>query len=458
MTYQDFLARKRIEFKPCGFEPQDINPALFPFQQDLVRWACRRGRAALFAGTGLGKTIMELEWGWQVAEHEAAPVLVLAPLAVAQQTVREADKFGYSAHLVESDADIRPGINVTNYHKLHRFERTDFAAVVCDESSILKDHEAHYRNYLIERFASTPYRLSATATPSPNDYMELGSQAEFIGAMSRAEMLAMFFVHDGGQTNFWRLKGHAESAFWDWLCSWAALVRSPADLGYDASAFTLPALSVEQVTVPGAAIPGMLFPVEAQTMIERRESRNASIEARVSAAAEIVAREPEQPWILWCDLNAESEALAAAIPGAVEVRGSQTHEEKERHLIDFAEGRIRVLVSKPVLCGFGLNWQHCARIVFTGLSDSWEQYYQAVRRCWRFGQTRPVHVYIVTAETEGAVVANIQRKERDAARMADEMSIRTHDAVMRNVRELEKTQTEYNPQIDMTLPEWLEVA
>lgn len=457
-TYADFLAQKRHEAPACGFDPGPISPHAFPFQRDLIRWACRRGRAALFAATGMGKTLMELEYGRLVAGHAGGPVLLLAPLAVAQQTAREAQHFGIPARLVERPEDIGSGVNITNYHKVERFESVDFSGLVADESSIVKDHEGFFRNYLIERFAATPYRLCATATPCPNDYMELGNTSELIGAMTRAEMLAMFFCHDGGQTNFWRLKGHAEGVFWNWLCSWAALVRMPSDLGYPDDGYILPPLTVHSTEVEGIPSPGWLVPVVAQTLSERREARQATVDQRVAAAAAIVNSEPDEAWLVWCDLNRESEALTRAIPGAVEVRGSQPHEEKEARILAFQRGDSRVLVTKPSLAGMGLNLQRCARVVFVGLSDSWEQYYQAVRRCWRFGQTRPVECYVVSATTEGAVVSNIQRKERDAERMAREMSQRTRAIVQENVRGLTRTQTAYIPAVDMALPDWVEAA
>jgi hypothetical protein len=389
---------------------------------------------------------MQLEWARHVADHSGLPVLVLAPLAVSHQTIREAAKLGLSATLCEDGKDIRPGVNVTNYHKLERFESCDLAGVVLDESSILKDFTGKWRNYIIERFADSPYRLACTATPAPNDFMELGNHAEFLGAMSRSEMLAMFFIHDGGDTNLWRLKGHAEPAFWEWVSSWAVLLRSPHDLGYQDDRFVLPDLRVEQVTVEGVPSPGWLIPVEAQTLPERREARKATVADRVKACADIVAREPNEPWIIWCGLNAESEALAKAIPWSVEVRGSDSPEDKVEAAMGFADGRITALVTKPSMFGHGMNWQHCARVVFVGLSDSWEQYYQAIRRCWRFGQTRPVHCYVVTADTEGAVVQNIERKDRDAARMAEAMVEHTKKITAQNIRGIEMTRSEYEVQ------------
>jgi len=443
MDYTEFLNAKKLKVEPVGFDCKPLHPILFDFQRDITRWALRRGRAAVFAGTGLGKTMMQLEYARHVSGYTGAPVLVLAPLAVSHQTVREAEKLDLPVTLCEGSEDVRAGVNVTNYHKLERFENLDFGGVVLDESSILKDFEGRWRNYIIERFAGTQYRLACTATPAPNDFMELGNHAEFLGAMTRPEMLSMFFVHDGGQTNFWRLKGHAESAFWEWVSSWAVLLRSPSDLGYQDDRFILPELHTEQVTVEGVPSPGWLVPVQAQTLPERREARKATVGDRVAACAEIVAREPNEPWIVWCGLNAESEALTKAIPGAVEVRGSDSPEDKVDAALGFTDGRIRILVTKPSMFGHGMNWQHCARVAFVGLSDSWEQYYQAIRRCWRFGQARAVHCYVVTADTEGAVVSNIERKDRDAARMAEAMVEHTKKITSQNIRGIEMTRSNY---------------
>ena len=418
-NYDDFLQRKAILDPPTGLtDLPELNPMLFPFQRDIVRWALKRGRAAVFADCGMGKTPMQLEW----AQHIPGRVLILAPLAVAAQTVREAAKFhigdiAYARH--EDDTDAR--IVVTNYEMLQHFDPDDFHGVVLDESGILKAYDGKTRTMLIESFRQTPFRLACTATPAPNDYMELGNHAEFLSVSSRAEMLATFFVHDGGDTSQWRLKGHAEADFWRWLCSWAVTLRKPSDLGYEDGDFELPELIMHQVTIkvedPGF---GELFPIEARTLQERLRARRDTLTDRVADCAKIV-NATNEPFLIWCNLNAEGDALARLIPGSVQVSGSDSLDEKERVMSDFSEGRLRVLVSKPTICGHGLNWQHCAHQAFVGLSDSYEQFYQAVRRSWRFGQKRPVNVYVITAETEGAVVTNIKRKEQDALKMAANM-------------------------------------
>lgn len=421
--YATFLAGKRKVFDGAGFDvPTDTLPALlFDFQRDIGRWALRKGRACLFAGTGLGKTFMQLAWAAQVNAHTLGDVLILAPLAVAEQTVREGVKLGIPVTHCRTRADVRPGINIKNYERLHLFDAGAFEGIVLDESSILKAYTGATRTAIIESFAATPYRLACTATPAPNDYMELGNHAEFVGVMSRTEMLAMYFVHDGGATQQWRLKGHAEADFWRWVCSWAVMLTHPRDLGYTADGFDLPTLTYHQHTVPSATPAGYLFAVEAKTLDEQRKARAASLASRVAATAAIVNAEPEQAWLVWADLNDESKALVKAIPGAVEITGSDDDDVKAARMLAFADGTIRVLVSKPSICGHGMNFQHCARMAFVGLSHSWEAYYQAVRRCWRFGQTRPVDVHVVTSEAEGAVVANIERKERDALTMQREM-------------------------------------
>jgi superfamily II DNA or RNA helicase len=424
MDYEQFLAGKASVDPMTGLtEVPPLNPQLFAFQRDIVAWALRRGRAAIFADCGMGKTPMQLEW----ARHIPGRVLILTPLAVAAQTVREAHKFGIDGVAYSRTADTDARIVVTNYEMLEHFSPDDFTGIVLDESSILKAFDGKTRTKIIEAFAQTPYRLACTATPAPNDYMELGNHAEFLSVMSRTEMLSMFFVHDGGETQKWRLKGHAESDFWTWLCSWAVMIRKPSDLGYEDGAFTLPEMVMHEVCVKVEdPTSGFLFPVEARTLQERLAARRDTIGDRVAHCAAIV-NETERPFIVWCNLNSESGALVKAIPGAVEVQGSDSIEEKESRLRRFSEGDIRVLVTKPSIAGHGLNWQHCSDMAFVGLSDSYEQFYQAVRRCWRFGQERSVNVYSITAETEGAVVANIKRKEAEAKKMAENMVEHMHD-------------------------------
>lgn len=439
--YREFLATKAVTDLPTGINISgELNRHLFPFQRDVVRWSLRRGRSAIFADCGMGKTLMQLTW----AEHVPGPVLILAPLAVAQQTVREGEKFGIDVQYVrEQPAKTGEGVFITNYEMLERFKSAHWSGVVLDESSIIKHKDGAFRRKVIEDFSSVPFRLACTATPAPNDFTELGNHSEFLGGLSMTEMLSTFFVHDGGSTQNWRLKGHATSEFWRWVCSWAVLLRKPSDLGYKDDGFHLPGLTYHDHVIRTETAPeGFLFPVQAETLQERLAARRSTIAERVAECADHVNASSE-PWVIWCNLNDESKALAAAIPDSVEVSGSDSNDVKEDRLLGFSEGRFRVLVTKPKIAGHGMNWQHCANVAFVGLSDSWEQYYQAVRRCWRFGQERDVDVHIYTAETEGAVVANIKRKEADALTMVEEMTAQMRDLNREDVRGMAKESVEY---------------
>lgn len=449
VAYSSFLARKRISDPATGMRDADLPAWLFPHQRDITRWALRRGRAAVFAGTGLGKTAMELTWADAVARHTGRPVIVFAPLAVAAQHAREAHRFGVAASIARSQDDVRDGVVITNYGKMDRFDLDAFGGVVLDESSILKAHDGKTRSKLIADCQRIPFRLAATATPAPNDFMELGNHAEFLGVMSYSEMLAMFFVHDGGETQKWRLKGHAESEFWRWMSSWSVMLRKPSDLGYANDGYDLPPLVTQQHITSVEYRPdidaGTLFPIEAKTMQERIGARRSSISERVAMAAQIVASKPSAPWVVWCQMNDESAQLAKAIPGAVEIRGSDDEDEKERRLEAFATGQIRVLVTKPSITGYGCNWQHCADTVFCGLNDSFEQVFQAIRRFWRFGQTRQVTAHFIASELEGAVVANLRRKEADAERMADAMVAHMADLSAEDLRGMVREKADYAP-------------
>lgn len=460
-AYNEFLRRKLSSVPPTGLSSAgsiQLPDSLFDFQAAIVTWALRRGRCAIFADTGLGKSRMQLAWADAVHREAGHDVLILAPLAVAAQTVQEGAEIGITVRQCRDGSEVEPGITITNYDRLHRFDVSRFGAVVLDESSVIKHHTSKMLATLLDAFEQTPFKLCATATPAPNDWTELGTHAQFLGICSQVEMLAEYFVHDGGDTQTWRLKGHARGQFWRWVASWAAMVRTPEDLGFDGSLYRLPALSVSQHTTAGGdhdpAETGMLFALEANTLSERRDARRASMSSRVSACAEMVNADRE-PWIVWCDLNAEGDALRAAIPDAVEIRGSDDPDVKEQRLIDFAAGRIRVLITKPSIAGFGLNWQHCARMAFVGVTDSWEAYYQAVRRCWRFGQRREVSVHIFASELEGAVVSNLQRKERDAKAMADALSAETRDAVMYEVTGATRQSNPYSPARKVNIPAWL---
>jgi hypothetical protein len=402
---------------------------------------------------------MQLAWADAVAKHTKSRVLILAPLAVAAQTVGEGIEIGIDVTLCRTGADVRDGINITNYDRLHHFDASMFDGVVLDESSIIKHHNTRTLAHLLAAFKDTRFKLCATATPAPNDWTELGTHAEFLGVCTRQEMLAEFFTHDGGDTSVWRLKGHARHIFWRWVCQWGALVRRPSDLGFDDSAYALPPLHLhEHIVECDMPVNGMLFAAEAQTLSERRDARRMSMEDRVAECAAIANSEASEPWVIWCELNAEGEALRKAIPGSVEIAGSDDVDTKESRLADFAAGRIRVLISKPSIAGFGLNWQHAARMAFVGVTDSFESYYQAVRRCWRFGQKRDVHVHLFSSSAEGAVLANLKRKERDAQAMAESLSAETRDAVMQSVTGQTRQTNDYNAAQHVAVPAFLRSA
>ena len=640
--YSDFLASKRRLDPATGLDDlPEICPALFPFQADIVRWALRRGRAGLFAGTGLGKTLMELAWGDAVHRVTGGNVLHLAPLAVAAQIIREAAKFGIPARHVRSENECGPGINVTNYQKLDHFDLTAFVGVILDESSILKSTDGHYRTKLIRECDQIPFRLAATATPAPNDFMELGNHAEFLGVMSYTDMLATFFVHDGGETQKWRLKGHAEEAFWRWMASWSVMLRKPSDLGYEDGAYLLPELRQVQHTVHAAYAPsmetGLLFPMQAASLQERIAARRDTVAERVNAAVSIVTAEfcaklpeclgslnttrtdaqklsailstlhgsrqgkadrprktgstcepttkptrksgsgrpksekfgtqidalntspdngngalartgtntssgvviaqcapslalacpstmlspphkeasapsaalamptvediaststtattpaasvacsvapatsglvssktigtasPEPlsisakltlaPWVIWCQLNSEQSALEQAFGAlAISINGSHSEDEKERLHECWLAGDAPVLIVKPSMFGHGCNWQRCSNTIFVGLNDSFEQVFQAVRRFWRFGQDKPVTAHFIAAETEGAVVANLRRKEESADRMAAAMVRHMSDFSTKAVRGSERERADYQPTQPLIIPSWI---
>jgi superfamily II DNA or RNA helicase len=647
MSYEAFVAGKLAPNVPTGIADAVVDsPHAFAFQQALVTWALRRGRAAIFAATGLGKTRMQLLWAYAVAVFTGKPVLILAPLAVAQQTVAESSALGLRCAYVKSGLDVLHAphtinIFVTNYDRLHLFEPSVFGGVVLDESSIIKHYNGKTLQALMEAFSATPFRLCCTATPSPNDYTELGTHAEFLGICSRAEMLSEFFVHDGGETQVWRLEGHARQQFWRYVASWAALVRSPADLGYDASAYELPPLHVEHHIIAAdeesVRDRGLLCAVPASTLMERRQARKESIGFRVTACADMIAealgvrrdeeelldkkvrersgvpgqearglqgaggsgpgetgglhegippqesgqveadtgdaraaergpaealcgrpgvsggaqdagqgleqvqpaeeeapetarcvrnravglrradgfaerdvrdlralgheqtevlpcsrplpqdgpgprdslRElqpragqvqgrrrqalrsdflPDQKWIAWCDYNAEQDDLEKALTArgipCVSIQGSTPPDDRIAMEASWRLGAIPVLITKASLFGFGLNWQHCANMAFVGVTDSWEAYFQAVRRIWRFGQKHECHVHIFASEAESAVLDNLKRKERDANAMAEELSRETSAMVREEVRGTVRETNEYAPALAMRVPDW----
>lgn len=422
-SYFDFLDRKTHTSNDFGFVPEFLPDCLFDFQKHVLDWGIRKGRSAFFEDCGLGKTLQELVWAENVARKTKGRVLVLTPLAVAAQTVSEGLKFGIECHRSHKGELFR--ITVTNYERLHMFDPSDFAGIVCDESSILKNFKGKYRALISSFMRKIPYRLLASATPSPNDFIELGSSSEALGDMGYMDMLNKYFKNDlnnsavgrhCGEVIKWRLKGHAEKPFWRWVCSWARAIRKPSDLGFDDRDFILPELIEREHMVEARHLAeGMLFALPAVGMKEQREERRRSIEERCEKVSSLVNNTGE-PAIVWCHLNPEGDMLRKMIPDATEVSGKDSDDAKEEKLLSFASGQSRVLITKPVIGAWGLNFQHCNHMTFFP-SHSFEQYYQGVRRCWRFGQKRPVTVDIVTTEGEHRVLTNLQRKAEQSDKM-----------------------------------------
>lgn len=459
-NYAEFIDSKRITIAPAGLSRvPPLNPMLFEFQRDITAWALRRGRAAIFAGTGLGKSFMELQWAKCIADHTKKPVVIVAPLAVSHQFVAEGAHFHTPIEIAESQSDITgPTVYATNYEKLEHFDLDSFGGIVLDESSRIKAHDGKTRTWLIKSCSRIPYRLCATATPAPNDYMELGNHAEFLGVMSYVEMLSMFFNHDGGETSKWTLRRHATNDFWKWLSGWAVCVAHPRDLGYAQDGYDLPPLNYFEHTVAADEGPsietGTLFAMEAHTLQERLAARRDTVAIRCKKAAEIAVN-IDGPCAIWCNLNSESSLLAKIIPGAVEVKGSDSDRHKERTAMAFAKGELPRLVSKGSIFGFGMNFQVCADTIFVGLNDSFETVYQSIRRFWRFGQTKPVNAHFIAADTEGAVVRNLKRKEEQAENMIRSMVKHMHDLNRESLRGTARQETEYNPSKHMELPSWI---
>ena len=452
-SYHNFIKSKAITVTAKGFDVPvtELNPLLFEFQRDIVRWALGKGKAAIFADCGDGKTAMQLEWAEQIRKRTGGKVLIVAPLAVSAQTKREGEKFGIEVNICASQEDATAeSVNITNYEKLEKFVASEFIAIVLDESSIIKSFSGKIRNQIIGMFAQTPYKLACTATPAPNDYMELGNHSEFLGVMTRAEMLAMYFVHDGGQTSKWRLKGHAESLFWKWLSSWCVVMDDPKKLGYEIDGYDLPKLNIHEIIVDGDEPTN-----ETLSLTERRQARRDSLSERCNAAAELV-NNSNDTWLVWCDLNDEAEELHRIISDSVNVQGSDKAEFKADSMLNFAAGNIKCLVTKPKIAGYGMNWQNCHNMIFVGLSDSFEAYYQALRRCWRFGQLEDVDVYIIISAREGAVKENIERKQTENEAMKQHLIELTKDITRRELTATCRISAEYKPMTTMILPKWEE--
>ena len=458
MKYDAFLNSKDISDKKTGFivDLDDLNPMLFDWQKVIVRWALARGRAAIFADCGLGKTPMQLEWAYFVQEETDKPVLILAPLAVSEQTKREGDKFDVDVNICFDDSDVVDGINITNYEKLHKLRTDRFSGVVLDESSILKNFTGVRRNEIINSFKQTPYRLACTATPAPNDYMELGNHSEYLGVMSRTEMLAMFFINDTGDTGHWRLKGHVkDNIYWKWMSSWAVMLTKPSDIGYEDGGFILPDIHYHEHLIKTDAKPKRgFFTKRAETLNERRQVRRETIGMRGGEAADLI-NSTDDRWVVWCNLNDEGDYLEKNIDDIVQVAGRHTDEVKTERMTGFAVGDLKRIVTKPKIAGLGMNWQVCNKAAFVGLSDSWEQFYQAVRRIWRFGQEQEVDIHIFLEEREGNVLDNIKRKDKQAKEMVQNMIIYMSDLVKIQLEQTKREVTDYFPMKEMELPEWL---
>jgi hypothetical protein len=457
--YIAFLAAKAPVVQPTGFEPKSMPAHMsgdFEFQAAATAIAIRRGRCALFLDTGLGKTTCELEFAQQTGEASNGHSLILTPLAVARQIETEGRRFGYDCRVIREAEDIKPGISICNYDRLDKINPQAFGAVVLDESSILKSFSGKTTRALIECFAHVPYRLAATATPAPNDHMELGQHADFLGAMSSSEMLIRWFINDTATASqSWRLKGHAVVPFWDWVSSWAVMAESPEDLGFDGSRYILPPMRVirHKTGANVKAAEGELFASDLSAT-NMHEVKRQTADARADAVASLVAAEPSEAWVVWCDTDYEADALVSRLGGAVEVRGSHTVERKEAGLASFSDGTRKVIITKPSVAGQGLNWQHAARVAFVGRSFSYESWYQAVRRCWRFGQTRPVDVHLIVAEGEDQIGRVIDRKAEDHATMKSAMraaSRRSHETSSAR-------KVPYHPSFEWELPSWLSAA
>jgi len=467
--YHEFIKRKTRTLKPQGFSVDSLPYDLFDWQRAVVLSSLQRGRAALFEDCGLGKTRQQLSWAAMVVKHTGRHVMLHCPVGVRQQTIREADACGIDVPVVavNSGEDIpdAAGIVVTNYEKLHKFDPSQFAGVVLDESSILKSFTGSTKRGLIEAYAETPYRLACTATPAPNDYMELGNHAEFLGVMPSNEMLSRWFINDTMKAGGYRIKGHATADFWDWVASWATCLERPSDMGcFSDDGYELPPLRTQEHTVEIETKPdsrtGLLFGASMElnaTSIHSVKRQSAS--SRADCVAELIAAdESNGAWCVWCDTNYEADALLSAIrpiePDVIEVRGSDKERDKERKLNQFSIGERRVIISKPEIAGFGMNWQHCRNTAFVGLSYSYERFYQAVRRIWRFGQTQAVNCHIVAADGEGCISQTIDRKRSEHEAMKAEMVLAMQRA-QHSAARMELVRDKYSPQVEMEIPSWL---
>lgn len=456
MEYKDFLKTKAIYTMPTGFDvdKSELNNNMFDFQKDLCKWALKKGKSAILIGCGCGKTIIQLEWASQVHRHTNKPVLILAPLSVVKQTAKEAEKFGIeTVYICRTQEDVRDGLNITNYEMIEHFDASVFSGIVLDESSILKSFTSKTTGQLTDLFRNTPYKLLCSATIAPNDFTEIGTSCEFLGIMSRTEMLATYFIHDGGSTSDWRLKKSGRKKFWEWMASWAICFNNPNELDYDIAGYDLPALHMNTILTESKVNDYEMFVKVAETLAERREARKESMEDRTNKAA-YLTNNSDDTWLCWVDYNDESAVLAKKCHDSREVKGSDDPEYKAQASIDFANANIHCLVSKPSIFGFGSNFQSCHNMIFCGLSDSYERFYQAVRRCWRFGQESEVNVYIILSEKEVSILENIKKKQAQMDEMQKEMTALMKEVTLSEIKNTTRIVEDYKPTKEMESPKW----
>lgn len=460
MTYEEFLKTKELQTIEAGFDVNEewLSDKLFDFQRDIVKWALKKGKAAILTGCGTGKSFMLLEWAWCVHKKTGGKVLIVSPLSVVRQTAREAEKFDIcTVNVCRTQEDVKDGLNITNYKMVEHFNADEFVAVVLDESSALKSYVAQTTTDFIKWFARTPYKLLCTATIAPNSYQEIGSSCEFLGIMTRTEMLSTYFIHDSGKTSDWRLKKAAVNKFWEWFATWAMYFNSPADLGYSVEGYDLPPLNFHTILTKSEVNDYEMFVKVAETLDERRTARKESMEDRTDKALELTQSDDSQ-WLIWVDYNDESDMLRKKIPNCVEIKGSDEPEVKAQASIDFANGDIRCLVSKASIFGFGSNFQGCANEIFCGLSDSYERFFQAVRRCWRFGQTKEVNVYIILSEKEVSILENIKKKQAQMDEMQKQMTVLMKEVTLSEIKHTTRITTTYKPTKQLILPSFIKGA
>jgi len=444
MKYAEFINSKKYFIPENGFN-SDLQRYFFlkDYQSAITKWALKKGRAAIFADTGLGKTLMQLVWAREVSDKTNGTVLILAPIAVGEQTIQEANKFNICLDNIE----------IINYEQLHNIDPSIYSGVVLDESSILKGMSGKVRKQLTTFFKNTSYKLSCTATPSPNDYMEIGTQSEFLGVMSQIEMLAMFFVHDGSETQKWRLKGHGKNKFFMWMATWCIYIAKPSDIGFNDEGYNLPQLHYHEHIIESGIKDGLFAPI-AQGLLERNRARRDTINSRVYEAS-MIANGIDDHCLIWCHLNDEGDLLKNLIHDSVQVSGSDKKEIKKDILLGFSSGKYRKLITKPKIAGFGMNFQICNNMIFVGLNDSWEQLYQAIRRCWRYGQENEVHVHIISSDIESGVLLNIKRKEKQNAEMKKEIIKIMKNTMLENIETTKTEKADYIPVDKMEIPKWI---